>query len=661
MAAEEQSSVRVFPVEFFADAQAQTAYDMISLLPGFTFDAGDKNVRGYSGSTGNVLIDGQRPVSKFDDLANVLQRIPAATVARVDLIRGTATGIDMQGRLLVANIVRRNEAAMDTSAELGLYAHGEGHWLPEGRLEASRRWGEQLVEGSVHAYQLADDDSGDGFRQRTDTAGNVTDHARSSLFAADEGMQAALGYERPLLDGKLRLNTVLLSEQKKEDEDLRFDIPMTDSVAIREIKSHDEIELGAHFDRPLGGDSTLNVLLIQQIRQQDKTETEITDGANAAFTENSESGETIARATIRNSLSGGLVLEWGAELAYNFLDSNFISEEDGSPVFVPNASVHVEENRAEGFTNVSWVSGPRLSSEVGIAFEFSRISQESDDTTRKSLSYLKPRAALTWTPTDVDQFRFRLQRNVGQLDFDDFVSSAELSTSTLNIGNTDLEPYTAWDLTANWERLFWRGAILVLGLRHAWMDKVVDIIPVYADTDGDGVDEVYDGPGNLGKGSLDEFNLGLDLPLDGIGISGGTLKGNVAYVRSSVRDPLTNERRPMADTQQAWQGEMEFTQDLPAHRLRWGVNLKLAESKPEYRLDETRVECEDFWVGMFVNYYLTDAWTVSLRLENLSARKQHLARTLYDAPRDTGNVDAYEARSMEFSPYVYLQVRWQRH
>ena len=91
------ASVISYPASFFAAMRPDRAYDMVLRLPGFTFDDGSA-VRGLAGAAGNVLIDGQRPSSKTDDLVAILQRIPAAQVARIDLIRGGQTGIDMQSK-----------------------------------------------------------------------------------------------------------------------------------------------------------------------------------------------------------------------------------------------------------------------------------------------------------------------------------------------------------------------------------------------------------------------------------------------------------------------------------------------------------------------------------------------------------------------------------
>ena len=109
-----QDNVISYPAAFFVPLRPDTALDMINRLPGFTLDDGSA-VRGFGGAAGNVLIDGQRPTSKTDDLVSILKRLPASQVARIDLIRGASPGIDMQGKTLVANIVLRKTCLLYTS------------------------------------------------------------------------------------------------------------------------------------------------------------------------------------------------------------------------------------------------------------------------------------------------------------------------------------------------------------------------------------------------------------------------------------------------------------------------------------------------------------------------------------------------------------------
>ena len=92
-ASPDDQAVSTYAPDFFSASRPANAMDMINRLPGFSFDGGG-NVRGLSGAAGNVLIDGRRPASKSDALSDVLGRVPANQVLRVDVIRGGAPGID---------------------------------------------------------------------------------------------------------------------------------------------------------------------------------------------------------------------------------------------------------------------------------------------------------------------------------------------------------------------------------------------------------------------------------------------------------------------------------------------------------------------------------------------------------------------------------------
>ena len=84
-----------YPADYFARSQPATAFDMVRLVPGFRLQEGDAELRGYSGAAGNVLVDGQRPASKQETLEDVLKRVPAETVERIELIRSGAGAYDM--------------------------------------------------------------------------------------------------------------------------------------------------------------------------------------------------------------------------------------------------------------------------------------------------------------------------------------------------------------------------------------------------------------------------------------------------------------------------------------------------------------------------------------------------------------------------------------
>ena len=84
----EVSSVRAgsrqFTPDFFTTYAPVTALDMVKRIPGFSISEGEGR-RGFGENAGNVLIDGDRPSTKSDDVWTMLSRIPASQVEYIEL------------------------------------------------------------------------------------------------------------------------------------------------------------------------------------------------------------------------------------------------------------------------------------------------------------------------------------------------------------------------------------------------------------------------------------------------------------------------------------------------------------------------------------------------------------------------------------------------
>ena len=110
-----------------------------------------------------MLIDGQRPTSKSVSLENVLQRIPPDNVLRIDMIRGGAPGIDMQGQPVVANVIRKPGGSSTTTVQIAPKIYPQFDFvglLP--RLEHSWRQGPFAFEGLLNARRDKQSDTGAG-------------------------------------------------------------------------------------------------------------------------------------------------------------------------------------------------------------------------------------------------------------------------------------------------------------------------------------------------------------------------------------------------------------------------------------------------------------------------------------------------------------------
>lgn len=643
-----QDAVTPYPAAYFADAQPYSAFDMVSRLPGFGFDGGDSDMRGFSGATGNVLIDGQRPTGKSESLEIILRRIPARSVLRIELIRAGAAGVDMQGRGLIANVVRVRETTTRGRLEASSGFHAGGVTVPRLAGEVSRRRGDRLLELSASVGRTVDDEKGQGPLVRTRPDGTLQ---RDAVYREDKGARAAetaIGYERQALGGKLRLDANLKDEKTRADilETERAPDPSVETVVEREHIA--QTEFGGRFERPLSSRWTMEA---QALRHAIRTraEDQAVEGAETSATRlSSEAAETIARVLLRRD-AATVTLELGGEAALNSLDSRSALEENGAAIALPSANVRVEERRTEAFATATWRARPTLTIEAGARVEASRLRQTGDSQLEKTFLYPKPRLQVTWARDAHHQLRFELERRVGQLDFEDFVSSTSLTSNTVTAGNPDLEPDKTWRLAATWERRFGQAGAIVLSAHHDEITDAIDRVPIV------GPGYAFDATGNIGHATRDEIALNLSLPLDVL-IPGGLLKADIAARRSRVVDPATGARRGLSD-EPSLEGALRFTQDLPGRRMRWGVDAVMAEEKQEYRFDEVRTDKVAARWSTFLEMRPAPAWNLRLEIDNLTSGAVDRRREQYAGLRGAAPLKRVETRSMDHGAFAGVTLQ----
>ena len=643
-----RQGVLVFEPAFFADARPDTALDMIARLPGFAFESGDSGTRGLAGTAGNVLIDGRRPSTKSDNLDQILRRISAAGVARVELIRGGASGIDMQGRSVVANVVLIRTVTTERVVETNTYVYPDGHLGPVLSARYSRREGDDQIEGSLSGFSDRTDGTGDGFRRRYDPAGNLIQDADLVLWDRIRNLRATGAVQRRAGGGLLRVNGLLGWFGNENAQDLLIRSG-TGVDSFNDEESNDvNSELGVNWTRDLGPRTGLELTGLQRYSSEDYTGVSESSGDSSTFTADSTSGESIGRAILRFRPNDRWSFETGGEVAYNFLDSATAYSENGVPIPLPSSAVKVEELRGEVFGQATWRPAPTLTLEGGLRVEVSEISQSGDSDLTKSFVYPKPRIQATWTPWTGHQFRFRAEREVGQLDFGDFIASADIDIGQVEGGNPDLEPEKSTVIEAIYERRFWGEGVFDVTVSHAEIEDVVDVIPL---TGG------FDGVGNIGDGTADFFQLRLTLPTDRLGIPNGRFQTRGSWSSTSVLDPVTGEERRFQGNQ-AFGCGVSFNQDLAGGRWSWGFDHGCNVDKGRgFRVREVRAFYEEPGVGAFVQWKPQGDLTVRVDLGNATDRAQGYDREIYAGPRDTAPLAFREVRRTRMSPWLFVQIR----
>ena len=654
------SNVTSFPASFFAQARPTTAMDMIARLPGFVFDSGAQ-VRGFGGAAGNVLIDGQRPTTKQDDLEGILRRIPASQVVRIEVIRGAIPGVDMQGKSLIANIVRKGDLTQQTTLfAADDFTPSTGGQLPGFRLDSSQKLGASSLEASIGGSRFRDDGAGSGhetysFNPAFNPNAPCTPSCTERLSARAGGWQdsGSIAYAAPMFGGRFKVNLTGTGTVYSDREGDAGAVAAETST-LNDTNRDAAVELGLNYQHRLGSQTELELIALQQVHQSKDDDTYTANGLVETFNDFNRLSETILRAILRRPFTPTFNLTVDGEGAYNLqrTGSNYVVGGVVTPVVA--GDIRVDEIRLEGGATLAWTASPTLNLEAALRYESSTITSSGDVSAQKTFGYLKPRLAVTWTPVRNDQLRLRLERSVGQLDFNAFVASGQLNTG-LHAGNPALLPQTEDTAELAYQHSFWRAGAVTLTYAHSEIGAVVDRIRGFDPSDPTNASAYYDTPGNLGSAQKDEIITDLTLPLDRLGDRGGLFKTTLDWRHIPVVDPVTGKTRPQSEVR-PFRGNVHLSQDFTKQRVSMGLDIGLAASQAYYRFNEIDVYKFGTYCSFFAEYKPTENLSLRFEVDNFSNRQVRREYTYFIASRPSP-VQSTDLREQYTGPLLHFRVR----
>jgi Outer membrane protein beta-barrel family/TonB-dependent Receptor Plug Domain len=648
---------------FFAQYNPQSALDMVRQIPGFTLNGGDDR-RGFSGAVGNLLIDGVRPSSKSQSVDGILSRIPANQVVRLEVLRGAEVAGDASGQATLLNVVRTPTAGS------GVWAAGFEHtsrdvFAPHGELSYSGRSGDidYGIGGTIHS-QFRDLP---GWRRFYDASGAYT--GRAETPSPQDYREVALNgnIAFPLAGGRLSTTSQLDWWRFHSDQGYLFfdasDAP--DSSLFRLFEEHrGSYEVGVNYDRDFGPWSLALIGLINRGRYESEENGRTEDGFGGvdqiyAQDVRQDSGESIARATMARALPANQRIEFSGEIAYNSLDQQlrFVTDDGGgpTPLTIPNSNVLVEENRIELSGVHTWRPNSQWTLETRLAWETSTLTFTGDTNSEVELSFWKPSVQLTRSFAGANQVRLRVYRDVGQLNFGDFVSAAAVADDLISGGNPELVPQTDWRAELGGDFQFPGGAALAVTLTRHWFSNVADVVKITI-PDPPNPDIVFDAPGNIGDAEETTLNVNFSTPLTML-LPGGriTIEG---YLRdNSVTDPVTGQSRIISYRPES-QLSVEFRQDLNAQHLAWGVSAFKEGEFQAYRFNEIDTSEEGPWVDLFAETTaLPNNMKLRLTAANIFRGTVNRDRRFF-APDRSGMFLSQDLRKRHFdsAPWFTLQL-----
>ena len=637
-----EGAVLVYPASYFTGMELNTAYDMVTRLPGFVFIDTDTTKRGFAASAGNVLVDGVRPASKTDILSAVLDRIALSRVDRIEVIRGGAPGIDMQGQTVVANVILKQADETHVIATLWNTVYGDGHQGPGGSIELNGRLDDNAYDVTLTRLNKDYDDSaGNGVRFSTTPGQAIVVDGAHRRGAEQVGYALNASLSRPVWQGAFAANLTL--QQTTYNNSVYYDAPnAADYPSSQKVRS---AEMGANWDRSFGP-VELNLVALQRLERDQNFGASISSDTDQIFNSVSDTRESILRATARYVPSQSLMIESGMEGAYNSLtgSSSFIS--NGTSVVLPGADPKVDEKRGEAFVQTSWRLAPDWALEAGAHFELSTIAAEG--IAARSFAFLKPRLLVSWSPIQHSQFRLRAERVIGQLDFSNFIASSNFSNNGINAGNLMLRPDQHWQFEGDYEYHFWDKGALMLSYTREDITDLVDYIPI-----GGGLD----GPGNIPKAINNIYDVELSLPLDRLGIEGGTVKPSLVWNDGAVADPVTGAIRQISGTQDRHL-VTDLLQDIQAWHSSLDLTLQTAFQRPYFRIAQvTDDHIRPIYVAFSWDYKPKPDLDLQLKLSNLVPYQFDQVEYNYAGPRNISPLISIQDTHTHSEPRIYLQLR----
>ncbi|MCH1600818.1 MAG: TonB-dependent receptor plug domain-containing protein, partial [Pseudomonadales bacterium] len=366
-------STVVYEAEFFDQYNPITASDMLERIPGVNVFGGRGGGGRGLGTGGNLLINGQRIAGKDNSARDQLDRITAAEVERIEIIRDTSGELNVRGAGEVINIILVEvPSRSSTQVQLVNRLNHDDTYEVGGNVGWSTQIGN--FQALVNLEARPNYENRDNREVRVTPEGEMLGTLFEENIRDQDEHTVSTNMSYGIGSHRMQLNA-LLSESNFPRNIRRDFVDFENSVAIDSIQQEDidneesNWELGGDYEYGFANGSRLAVLFVanDEIRNSVRERFEADPSSdplskNLFIDSQRETKEFIVQTNYNFSLTGNQSLRVGAERAITELDSKlFIASPFGSEPSsaqfgglslipsISNPGTHVEETRYEGF------------------------------------------------------------------------------------------------------------------------------------------------------------------------------------------------------------------------------------------------------------------------------------------------------------------------
>ena len=650
------SSRKIYLPDEFLRFAPKTALDMVRQVPGFSLQA-ESRERGLGQASGNVLVNGQRVSGKSNDAVTSLSRIPSAGVVRIEIVDGATLNIaGLSGQ--IANVITR---------ATGL--SGQFQWRGEVRTRNTKPLftnGSASLSGSSGRLSYTLGLRNDAFRRGNAGLSEIYSEDGEVIDLRQE--RALFSGERPRVSGNLKYNgpggsvgNLNLSYEhfwfdQSERSDRRGDGLPDRLRTLTTDQKRSSVEISGDYEFGVASGRLKLIGLWKMERGPADTLVVTAFPSGAASTGNrfkriGSEGETVGRAEYRWR-SGSSDWQLSAEAALNSLDNTsslfvLLPDQSFSIINLAGGTGEVTEARYEGAVTWGRAVTLKLNLQASVGGEYSQLDQSG--ALGRTRRFVRPKGfvAATWKALPGLNIDARLERRVGQLNFSDFLASANLGRESADAANPDLVPPQSWDAEIEVTRGLGAFGTSSARFYSRLISDIIDQIPIGL---------TQESPGNLDRATVYGIEWNSTIQLAAFGWRGAKLDARMQFQRSRLSDPLTRERRSISnDVIRSL--DISLRHDVPGTDWAWGGQIVQMRRSPSVRLGEISLnyEASPFDTGLFLEHKNLAGLTVRGSVRNLLGANDYLDRTVY-VGRRTGPISFVEARNRSVGPTFSLAV-----
>ena len=661
-AEESANSTVIYTADSFSQYNPITASDLLDRIPGVSLRGGGpgsgRGDRGL-GTGGNLLINGQRIAGKGNSARDQLDRITAAEVERIEIIRDTSGALNVRGASEVINVILlASQSRSSTTVELVNRLNHDDTLETGGSVAWSKQVGnfQALVNLEARPNYENRDNREVRLGPNNEVVGtlfetNIRDQQENTLSS---NMSYSLG------DHRMQLNALI--REGDHPRPVRRDfVDFTDAGLVNRIEEEDvnreesNWEVGGDYEFSFDDGSRLSVLFVanNEIRNNVR-ERYSANPAEEGLSKNlfidsrQERQEFIIQGNYNFSITETQSLRVGIESADTQLDSSLlIGSSSGSEpasasvgglsplLSVSNPGTKVQEIRYEGFAFHNWTLSDRSSLESSLVYETSEISQTGAVNKTRDFQFWRPSFDYRFNITENFRFRGTVKRSVSQLSFSSFAATTNEEDRDLNAlaGNPELEPQTSWDYEGQLEyRLPNDGGVISSNISYSDIDNYIGRINATIDPN-----EPLSATGNVAPAKRWAMFNRASIRLNSLSLPNAILGVTLGLFDSEIIDPFLKTKQRIGG--RGFAG-INFRHDITSLGLSYGIDYSHSIWGGNYDIDIKTITRNDRErsLDLFVSKVWFEDWTFRLESDNTLGASRCRYRQRFDGTTINGAI-----------------------